>query len=120
MSSWVTAVLLFVSVPLALILGGLAVAGMAIWVSHKNRMAKLEIQEKERQAEADREMLGLGSKDLDAHVQALLERMKSVEGRLDRMEAMANIEAAKGRRTIPITGATDQDTGQSRRQEQVQ
>ena len=122
MPSWLAVVFAVMAVPLTAILGGLAIAGLGIWVGHKNRMAKLELQEKERQAEMDRELLGLGGgAGVSAHLEALLERMKTVEGRLDKMEAMANIEAARGRGAAPVSvDPSAARTDQRPRQEGVQ
>ena len=122
MPEWLVAVLAVMAVPLSAILGGLAIAGLAIWVAHKNRMTKLELQEKERQAEMDRELLGLGGgAGVSAHLEALLERMKSVESRLDKIEAMANIEAARTRGALPLSvDASANRPDQRTRQEGVQ
>ena len=67
--SWVSVAVLALAIPLAAILATAAVIGFTVWVWHRSKMAKLHIEEQERQAEADREMLGLGSKDIQAHLQ---------------------------------------------------
>ena len=118
MPEWLVAVLLIMAVPLTAILGGLSIAGLAIWVGHRNRMAKMELQEKERQAEMDRELLGLGGgAGVSAHLDALLERMTSVENRLAKIEAVANIETARTRGPLPLSVDAD---GPNQRQEGVQ
>lgn len=114
MPEWVLVALAVLAVPLAAIVGGIAVVGLAIWVAHRNRIAKLQIEEKERQAEIDRELLGLGSKEIAANLEALLDRMKAVETRLDKVEAMANVEAARARGRVPVTDADEQPSARQR------
>ncbi len=112
MPDWVLATLAVMSVPLAAILGGVAVIGFIVWVIHKNRMVRLEVEEKQRQAELDRELLGLGSKDIAANLEVILDRLGAVETRLDKVESMQNIEIAKGRGHVPIS---PQETEEARR-----
>ena len=114
MPEWVLVALAVLAVPLAAIIGGIAVVGFAIWVGHRNRMTKLQIEEKERQAEMDRDLLGLGSRDISAHMETVLDRMNAVETRLDKVEAMANIEAAKARGRAAVTGAEEQPSVRQR------
>lgn len=114
MPEWVVVALAVLAVPLAAIVGGIAVVGFAIWVAHRNRMTKLQIEEKERQAEIDRELLGLGSKEISAHLETLFDRMKTVETRLDKVEAMVSIEAARTRGRVPLTGADEQSSPRQR------
>lgn len=89
MPEWLAVVAMVFAVPLVGILAIAGVAGMAIWVWHRSKMAKLQIEEKERQAEADRELLGLGSQGISAHIDAILERLNAIEGRLDRVDGGA-------------------------------
>jgi hypothetical protein len=89
MPEWLAVVAMVFAVPLVAILAIAGVAGMAIWVWHRSKMAKLQIEEKERQAEADRELLGLGSQGISAHIDAILERLNSIEGRLARIDGSA-------------------------------
>lgn len=117
MPEWLIVVLAVMAVPLAVIVGGLTVVGLAIWLGHKNKMAKLEVAEKERQAEIDRELLGLGSKDISAHLETLLDRMNAVEKRLDKVESMQDIEAAKSRSRVPIT-SSEEDSSETTEREQ--
>jgi len=98
MPEWLVVVLAIIAVPVVLAIGGLSIAGMAIWVSHRSKMRKLEIEEKERQAEMDRELLGLGSDGLGAQLEAMLERMNNLEARMGRLEQ------GSGGRAIPISG----------------
>jgi len=104
MPEWLVVVLAIIAVPVVLAVGGLSIAGMAIWVSHRSKMRKLEIEEKERQAEMDRELLGLGSDGLGAQLEAMLERMNNLEARMGRLEQ------GSGGRPIPISGADSAQT----------
>ncbi len=100
MPEWLVLVLAVIAVPVVLAIGGLSVAGLAIWVSHRSKMRKLEIEEKERQAQMDRDLLGLGSDGLGAQFEALLERMNAIERRMDAVERTAPRTQAP-----PVTGS---------------
>lgn len=118
MPDWVAITLAVISVPLVAILGILAIAATGMWMWHKGRMARLEVEEKQRQAQIDRELLGLGSKDISANLEVILDRLNALEHRVEKTEAMLSIEAAKrvppGR--IPIAAADDeQDEEQTHR-----
>lgn len=115
MPDWVLVALGFIAVPLVAIIGFIGVIGFGIWVIHKNKMARLEVEEKERQAELDRELLGLGSKEISANIQVMLDRINALEQRVDRMESMEDIEAARTRGRIPLGG--EEETGAGRRQQ---
>lgn len=96
----------------------LAIAGVAslsVWLWHRGRMKKLEIEEKERQAEADRELLGLGDSGISAHLETVLDRLNAVERRLDYLEAVGDIRG-KQATSIPITGGE----GTERRREETE
>lgn len=79
MPEWLTVVAMVFAVPIVGILALSGVAALALWVWHRGKMAKLEIEEKERQAEADRELLGLGNQGTQAHIEAILERLDALE-----------------------------------------
>ena len=115
MAEWVPVVLGIIAVPLAAIIGTIGVIGFGIWVMHKNKMARLELEEKERQAEVDRELLGLGSKDISVNLQIILDRLDKVENRLDKMEAMGNIEAARTRGAVPLQPREEEHRRQQER-----
>jgi len=118
MPEWLIVVLALVTVPLAAILGTVYVVGLVIRVWHRTKLEKLELEEKQRQAETDRELLGLGSSGLSAHVETLLDRMKAVEDRLGKIEAIASIEAARARTPIPIASGDPQRPEQRDQQTQ--
>lgn len=100
MPEWLVLVLAVIAVPVVLAIGALSVGGLAIWVSHRSKMRKLEIEEKERQAQMDRDLLGLGSDGLGAQFEALLERMNAIERRMD------GVEGRTARtQTPPVTGS---------------
>jgi Tfp pilus assembly protein PilO len=97
----------------------LAIAGVAslsVWLWHRGRMKKLEIEEKERQAEADRELLGLGDSGISAHLETVLDRLNAIERRLDYLEAVGDIRG-KQSTSIPISPG---DTATQRRPETEQ
>lgn len=88
-----------------IVLPVLAIAGVAslsVWLWHRGKMKKLEIEEKERQAEADRELLGLGSAGMSAHLQTILDRLAAIEHRLDYLESVGSIRAKQGT-SLPIS-----------------
>lgn len=118
MPDWVLVALGFIAVPLVAIIGFIGVLGFGIWVIHKNRMARLEVEEKERQAELDRELLGLGSKEISANMQVILDRLNALESRMDRLETMDRVEAAKARGRIPLGGG-DEVARPERRQDET-
>jgi Tfp pilus assembly protein PilO len=99
----------------------LAVAGvvsLTVWLWHRGKMKKLEIEEKERQAEADRELLGLGGPSMSAHLQTILDRLTAIERRLDYLEAVGNIRRAQGASTPTGTDDATQRRPQTERQQQ--
>jgi tetrahydromethanopterin S-methyltransferase subunit G len=97
----VLGITLMIVVPVLAVAG---VATLAVTLWHRAKMKKLEIEEKERQAEEDRQILGLGSNDgLSAHLEPILDRLNSIERRLDYLEAVGNIRTKQGT-AVPISG----------------
>jgi len=83
-----------VLIPIAAIVGGIGFAAFRQYMQHRERMEELRQQNLSRSADADREFLG---PDLQAaHLEAILERLSSIEQRLDRMDG------ARGA-TTPVT-----------------
>ena len=118
MPEWFVLILTGVLVLMAPLMAAIAVAGFAIWVSHKSKMRKLQLEEMERQAEMDRELLGLTGRDASAHIEAILDRLRSVETRLDKTEAMQNIEVAKARGPASLTASENERASRQGRAEQ--
>jgi len=123
MPDWAIGILAVFAPAVAVVLGITGVIAFGIWVLHKGRMARLELEEKERQAELDRQILGLGSEetdDLHANLQVILDRLNAVESRLGRIEAMDAIETAKrrGHGAVVATEADSTAQEQRRREEQ--
>ena len=92
------------------------IAGLTIWLWHRGKITKLQMEEKERQAEMDRELLGLGSAGISAHLQTILHRLNTVEERLNRIEGLPQTTSSGGATRIPITSAEDATQRRERRE----
>ncbi len=108
MSAWLALVLIVVSVPLAAIAAGLLIVALVVRSRNRAAMTKLQMEEKRRQAEEDRDLLGLGSAGLGPHVEALLERMKALEDRLAGLEAGTHpAGAVRAAPAVPLSAQED-------------
>ena len=107
MPEWTLVVLGVLAIPLAAIIGAIAVAGFGIWVHHKSKMRRLQIEDMEAQAEADRAMLGMSGSEVNAHIQTILDRLVTIETRLGQLESMEAVEAAKARGRTTLGGASE-------------
>lgn len=83
---WSTVIFSFVAIPIAVILGIVLIATVAIRSWHNTKMMRLKMEEQERQAEMDKELLGIGGGGISAHIDTILSRLNNIEQRLDRIE----------------------------------
>ena len=108
---WSNVVFFFVAIPLVGILGIVLIATVAIRSWHNMKMTRLKMEEQERQAEMDKELLGIGGGGISAHIDTILTRLNSIEQRLDRIEGPG--------RNVSSTASTPTSTTQ-RREDQTQ
>jgi hypothetical protein len=117
MPDWFGVVIAVFAVPVAFILGLVLVATLGIRSWHGMKMQRMKMEEAERQAQMDRDLLGLGGGGVSAHIEAILARLESIENRLDKVDGGS---ARPVPRTVPVTPASPGTTRGSDQQTNTQ
>jgi hypothetical protein len=83
-------------IPIVAILAVFGVGALRVWIGHRERLEALRVGQAEREAERDRELLGLGNPLGSAHLEAVLARLTALEDRLKALEGGAPVAPAVG------------------------
>lgn len=75
-----------VIIPVVAIVGAMGIGALKLLIEHREKLARMRAEQAEREAERDRELLGLGGGLGNAHLEAVLARLASLEERLAAME----------------------------------
>lgn len=104
-----------VLIPIAAIVGGIGYAALRQHMRHRERMEELRQQNLSRSAEVDRQLPGT---DLQAaHLEAIPERLSSIEQRLDRMDGARGVSTAT---TLPTPIAPTTTPVTDRREREIE
>lgn len=81
-------------IPIIAIVCIMGVGALRLLVEHREKLARIHMEQVEREAERDRELLGLSNPLGSAHLEAVLARLTSLEARLAAMEQGGQGQAA--------------------------
>jgi len=101
-------------IPIVAIVGCMCVAAFKTWAAHREKIERMRSEQAARQAQADRELLSLGRGDVSAHLEAILDRLTAMEGRLSALEG----ESADQRTMTPLPIPEAEDEPRYQRQQQ--
>ena len=98
-------------IPIVAILGGISAGIVGMWLKHKEFVMKMkqEQQERQRQREQDDMTMNMGHNPLfNAHLEAILERLNSLETKLATLDPATPPQASEPRtmNSIPASDET--------------